>query len=146
MSSRQVPCIDTPLPIPVPVTVTTHATNGHRWLTLYTSLYELSASASVLQDKRPTNATHGYDFRETSTASHDVVVEKVRKIDFGNDKDFTGARDLPQALSLPFQCFRQLEPPALHSGTKCHSYNICCSHLRGTCEPGVCLVQVLMYV
>ena len=42
------------------------------------------------QDKRPDNVTYGYDFRETSAASHAVVVEKVRKSDFGDDKDFTG--------------------------------------------------------
>lgn len=55
----------------------------------------LSTKTSVLQDKRPTNATYGYDFRETSAASHDVVVEKVKKIDFGDSKDFTGVRCIP---------------------------------------------------
>ncbi len=42
-----------------------------------------------MQDKRPTNATYGYDFRETSAASHAVVVQKVRKADF-EGKDYTG--------------------------------------------------------
>lgn len=43
----------------------------------------------ALQSQRPTNATYGYDFRETSAASHAVVVQKVRKADF-QDKDYTG--------------------------------------------------------
>lgn len=46
---------------------------------------------TVLQDKRPANTTYGYDFRETSAASHDTVVRKVRKPDFGTDMDATGA-------------------------------------------------------
>ena len=44
---------------------------------------------NALQSQRPTNATYGYDFRETSAASHAVVVQKVRKADF-QDKDYTG--------------------------------------------------------
>ncbi len=42
-----------------------------------------------LQDQRPTNATYGYDFRETSAASHAIVVQKVRKADF-EDKNYSG--------------------------------------------------------
>ena len=40
--------------------------------------------------KFPSNTTYGYDFRETSAASHAVVVEKVKKADFGDDHDYTG--------------------------------------------------------
>ncbi len=43
----------------------------------------------ALQNTRPTNATYGYDFRETSAASHAVVVQKVRKADF-EDKNYSG--------------------------------------------------------
>ena len=70
----------------------------------------------LFQDKRPTNATNGYDFRETSAASHDIVVQKVKKIDFGNDKDFTGAHYTP--TTRPDFAFamlnRQLRLPTLH--------------------------------
>lgn len=45
---------------------------------------------AVFQDKLPSNSTYGYDFRETSAASHAVVVEKVKKADFGEDHDYTG--------------------------------------------------------
>lgn len=68
--------------------------NGHNTDPKPSSQY-LCTKASVLQDKRPTNATYGYDFRETSAASHDVVVEKVKKIDFGDSKDFTGVHCIP---------------------------------------------------
>lgn len=54
-------------------------------------LWPLSMRTNALQSQRPTNATYGYDFRETSAASHAVVVQKVRKADF-QDKDYTGVR------------------------------------------------------
>ena len=42
-----------------------------------------------VQDRRPSNVTYPYDFRETSAASHRVVVTKVRKADFEH-ADYTG--------------------------------------------------------
>ncbi|DBB04188.1 hypothetical protein WJX77_010421 [Trebouxia sp. C0004] len=53
-------------------------------------LYGLFTGGTSGQDKRPTNATYGYDFRETSAASHAIVVQKVRKADF-EDKNYSGA-------------------------------------------------------
>lgn len=52
---------------------------------------------TMFQDKLPSNLTYGYDFRETSAASHAVVVEKVKKADFGQDHDYTGLL-LPTAM------------------------------------------------
>ena len=46
----------------------------------------------ALQNTRPTNATYGYDFRETSAASHAVVVQKVRKADFEDKLAFQPVR------------------------------------------------------
>ena len=50
------------------------------------AMYKLHA---IAQDVRPTNVTYPYDFRETSAASHRVVVTKVRKADFEH-ADYTG--------------------------------------------------------
>ncbi|KAL3154641.1 hypothetical protein ABBQ32_014088 [Trebouxia sp. C0010 RCD-2024] len=54
-------------------------------------LYGLFTGGVSRKDKRPANTTYGYDFRETSAASHDTVVRKVSKPDFGKDMDATGA-------------------------------------------------------
>ena len=39
--------------------------------------------------QRPSNSTIGYDFRETSSSSHESVVKTIAKNDFEN-KNYTG--------------------------------------------------------
>lgn len=51
--------------------------------------YGLFTGGEAGQDRRPSNVTYPYDFRETSAASHRVVVTKVRKADFEH-ADYTG--------------------------------------------------------
>ena len=112
----------------------------------------LGAKTSVLQDKRPTNATYGYDFRETSAASHDVVVEKVKKIDFGDSKDFTGVHCIPvrsPAIAFALLSYRSnlgcLPCILLPNATFC---GICSGYSTGGIAleaQQFCLVQVPIY-
>ena len=74
----------------------------------------------MFQYKLPSNLTYGYDFRETSAASHAVVVEKVKKADFGQDKDYTGLL-LPTAM------------PHAHRELTCLSEYVSCINQRNQC-------------
>lgn len=45
-----------------------------------------------MQAKELDTATFGYDFRETSSSSHESVVKKVKKSDISATFDHQGAR------------------------------------------------------
>ena len=76
----------------------------------------------ALQNTRPTNATYGYDFRETSAASHAIVVQKVRKADF-EDKNYSGT--LRHAIQYALTDIMHMK---LQRGSSAYTLILCCKN------------------